>query len=172
MCQTLKKSTLLFVSLLYLFCASVHAQNPDKKLFLTKVSKPEKIKEVDSQSHFKVKTIDGEKIKGKFFSFANDYFVSTNNDTIRINEIRWIKAKKHLGKWEKTAAIIATFSGIYFSIGTVPAAFIITAMEGNAWIILAPVATLTAATIGFRALAGRKYHLKNWKLETKFVSAE
>jgi hypothetical protein len=166
---TLKKALSLFVlySALYISC---HAQNSGNLLFLSQISNRNRIKMIDSHSYFKIKTNAGDKIKGKFSIVAEDYFVSTKGDTIYINEIEWIKAKRQLAKWEKATATAALFSGIYFSFGTVPAAFIILAMEGNAWIILAPVVTISAAIIGFRTLGGRRYNLKIWKLESKCFS--
>jgi hypothetical protein len=39
------------------------------------------------------------------------------------------------------------------------------AIDGLLWPIIAPVATLSAAVIGFRTLSGRRYHTKKWELE-------
>jgi hypothetical protein len=147
------------------FWQNTFAQQPETPMLAKQNST--KVREIDSDSYFKVKTREGKKLKGKFDVFADDYFVSLNNDTIFFNEIKWIKAKTEWSKWQTGLAVTATFAGIWFSIGAIPAAFFVLATEGTAIVFLAPAATITSTVIGFRMLAGRKYKMKKWGLEIR-----
>jgi hypothetical protein len=68
--------------------------------------------------------------------------------------------------FSNAAAVPGVFAGTWLSFGTVPMALYFIAAEGMFWPVIAPVATLSVAIIGFRTLAGRRYHTKKWKLET------
>ena len=162
----LKSKPLCFflLILLFAFVENTFAQQIKIPLVLAK-QQSGKIKNIDSKSFFKVKTTQGKKVKGKFSAFGDDYFVSAANDTIFFNDIVWIKVKTELTKWETGLAITATFAGVWFSIGAIPAAFYFLAMEGTAIVFLAPAATLTSTVIGFRMLGGRKYKMSRWNLE-------
>lgn len=163
----LKKVYIIHILCLSLFTLNSFAQSTENVLILTKQSNQKKIKQIDPDSYFKLKTIDGEKLKGKFDSVYDNYFVSAENDTIFLNDICWIKAKKQLTKLEKSLAIAGVFAGIYFSLATIPAAFMI--IESNALIILAPIASISATVGGFRILGGRRYKMKRWKLDTQRI---
>lgn len=145
---------------------NLFAQDSLSFLQISKVSNPKKVKQVDPDSYFKVKPFDGKKLKAKFAGIGDGFIISTINDTIYFSDIKWIKLKMKIGGLENAAAITGVFAGTWLSLGTVPMAlFYIT--EGIFWPVIAPVATLSAAVIGFRTLAGRRYHTKKWVLETR-----
>jgi len=162
----LKKYYLIIVLFISFFAMHSSAQNSGKTLILSKFSNQKKVKQIDPNSYFKVKTIDGKKLKGKFASVSDNYFISTENDTILLNEIIWIKAKRKISGLVKGLAITGVLAGTYFSFGTIPAAISFIAMQSNYWVILAPAATISASVMGIRTLGGRRYKLKRWKLET------
>ena len=162
----LKKRCLIIILIISFFAICSSAQNSEKTITLSKISNHKKVKQIDPNSYFKVKTINGKKLKGKFASVSDNYFISTENDTILLNEIYWIKAKSQISGLVKALAITGVFAGIFFSFGTVPAALSFIAMESNFCVILAPAATISASVIGIRTLGGRRYKLKRWKLET------
>jgi hypothetical protein len=165
--MTFKKTCLLSILLIFVFTIHSFAQNAENVLSLSRISNHKKVKQIAPNSFFKLKTIGGVKIKGKFAGASKNYLTTTENDTILFSDIRWIKAKRELTKLGKGLAIAGVFAGAYFSLATVPAALMIMAMHANYWIILAPVATLSATVAGYKTLKGRRYKMKRWKLETK-----
>jgi len=166
MLQLYKLFFFIFI-ILTVFNLTSYAQQTENVLILTKQSNQKKNKKIEANSYFKIKTIQGTKLKGKYADIRDNYFISVANDTIFLEEIIWIKAKTGLTKWGTGIAITTTFAGIFFSFGTIPAAFMIMAMEGNALIFLAPVATVSSSVIGIRMLGGRKYNMEKWRLETQ-----
>ena len=164
-----KRISLIFVLFISLFSMNLFAQNANIVLTLSKYSNQKKVRQIDPVSYFKVKTNASKKLKGKFSSISDNYFVSTENDTIYLNEINWIKAKRKLKKWEKAIAIPSVFAGTFFSFGTIPAAFMIMSMESTPLIFLVPIATVSIAIYGFVTLGGRRYKMKRWKLDTQKI---
>ena len=162
--QTFK--LLIFLLALSFQSENIFAQDSLSFLQISKISNPNKVKQVDPNSYFKVKPHDGKKLKAKFAAIGDDFIISTSNDTIYFGDIKWIKLKMKISGLANAAAITGVFAGTYLSFGTVPMALYFIAVEGVIWPVIAPVATLSAAIIGFRALAGRRYHTKKWKLET------
>lgn len=163
----LVKTKLIIILCFSIFTLKSIAQNSENTLIFSKYSNENKINKIEPNSYFKLRTFDGNRIKGKFLSISANYFISLKNDTIYYNDIDWIKARMQLTKWEKGIAIAGLFAGMYFSMGTVPAAFYFVFIEENYLIILAPAATISAASFGFKTLKGRKYKMKKWKLETQ-----
>lgn len=141
------------------------AQDSLSFLQISKISNPNKVKQVDPNSYFKVKPHDGKKLKAKFASVGNDFIISTTNDTIYFSEIKWIKLKMQLNRIEKAAAVTGVFAGTYLSFVTVPAATYFIIVNGVFWPVIPATATVSAAIIGFRSLAGHRYQTKKWKLE-------
>ncbi|MBN2635937.1 MAG: hypothetical protein JXR61_06685 [Prolixibacteraceae bacterium] len=156
-----------FILLLFFICIfqNTYSQQTANQLYITNISNQSKTINVDTNYFIKIKTTDREKIRNKFSIINEGLFISNENDTINLNEIEWIKARKQLLQWQKTTAKIALVSGLYFSFATVPAALIIPAMGGSFIIILAPIATISASVIGVKTLAGRKYKLNKWTFE-------
>ena len=162
---------LTFKLLIFLLAISFQPENlfAQDSLYLlqiSKISNAKKIKQVNPNSYFKVKPHDGKKLKAKFASVGDDFIISITNDTIYFGDIKWIKLKMKISDFASAAALTGVFSGTYLSFGTVPMALYFIAAEGVFWPLVAPVATLSVAIIGFRTLAGRRYHTKKWKLET------
>jgi len=162
---------LTFKLLIFLLAISFQSENlfaQDSLCFLqiSKISNTKKVKQVEPNSYFKMKPYDGKKLKAKFAAIGDGFIISTINDTIYFSDIKWIKLKMKIGGLANAAAITGVFAGTFLSFGTVPMALYFIAAEGVFWPVLAPAATLSAAIIGFRALAGRRYHTKTWKLET------
>ena len=160
------KLNLLIFSLAILFQSeNLFAQDSLYHLQISRIANTKKIKQVDTNSYFKVKPHDGKKLKAKFAALGDDFIISTTSDTIYFGDIKWIKLKMKISGLANAAAISGVFAGTYLSFGTVPMALYFIAVEGVIWPVIAPVATLSAAIIGFRALAGRRYQTKKWKLE-------
>jgi len=164
--QTFK--LLIFLLALSFQSENIFAQDSLSFLQISKISNPNKVKQVDPNSYFKVKPHDGKKLKAKFAAIGDDFIISTTNDTIYFGDIKWMKLKMRISGLANAAAITGVFAGTYLSFGTVPMALYFIAVEGVIWPVIAPVATLSAAIIGFRVLAGRRYHTEKWKLETSF----
>ena len=143
-----------------------NAQSSKRSLNLSKKSNQKKVKMVEPASYFKLKTTNGTKVKGKFDTMDDDFFISNKNDTVFFEEIFWIKAKTELSRLGKAAAITGVFGGTYFSFGTVPMALYFIVMEGTFWVVFAPVATISAAVFGIRMLGGRRYKMSRWNLQT------
>ena len=156
--------SLIFIICLTFFCYSSYAQHGTNTLTLTKISKESKTKQIDLNSKFKLKTIDGKKIKGRYAEVHEDYFTTTTNDTIYLNGIDWIKAKKQLTKWGRRLAIAGTLGGIVYSYGSTMAALMFIAMEANYWVILAPAVIIPATIIAISTISGRRYKLHKWRL--------
>lgn len=157
---------LIFLLAISFQSENIFAQDSLSFLQISKISNPKKVKQVDPNSYFKVKPHDGKKLKAKFADIGYDFIISTTNDTIYFGDIKWIKLKMKISGLANAAAITGVFAGTYFSFGTVPMALYFIAVEGVIWPVIAPVATLSAAIIGFRVLAGKRYHTKKWILET------
>lgn len=167
--QTLTKIFLICIFGIVVFSTQSLAQNTENVLVLSKISNPEKTKQIDPNSYFKVKTIEGKKIKGKFADVHENYFLTTTKDTIYLNEINWIRARKELTKWEKGLGIAGVFGGTIYSGASTMAALMYIALEANYWVIIAPAIIIPATIIGFRTLIGRRYKLRKWELATKAV---
>lgn len=167
--RTFKLNLLVILLTIFLPTVKLFAQDSICHLQITRISKAKKIKKVDSNSFFKLKQHNGKKLKSKFSAAGEDFIVTTTNDTIYFSEIKWIKLKMQLNGIEKAASITGVFAGTYLSFGTVPMALYFIAAEGVFWPIIAPVATLSAAIVGFRTLAGRRYQTKKWKLEANYI---
>lgn len=120
---------------------------------------------IDDDSRFKLKLNNGQKIKGKVQNFNESFFTTVNGDTVAYNEIDWIKLQRELTNFKEIAAVAALAIGTYLSFGTVPLAGLIIAMEANYAIILAPIATVSTAVIGFKLLSGRRYYLDKWTIQ-------
>jgi hypothetical protein len=155
---------LILLIILSVLISNGFAQEYTKSLILAK-QRSGKIKAIESTSYFKIKSTDGEKQKGRFAEIGSDYFISEGNDTIFFEDVVWIKAKTELTKWGTAAAITATFAGIWFSIGAIPAAMYFIAIEGAAIVLLATAATISSTVVGFRMLGGRKYQMNRWNLD-------
>lgn len=166
---TSKKINLIFLLSFTFLALNSFTQNVENVLILSKKTNQKKIKQIDPNSYYKVKNIDGKKLKGKFANVSDNYFISTKNDTIFLNEIYWIKAKQKLTKGKKAIAITAVFAGTFFSFGTIPAALMFAMTYSNYWVILAPIATISASVFGIRTLGGRRYKMNKWKLKTKNI---
>lgn len=164
----MKLAIKLLILMLVISFQSGNLFSQDSVTFLqvSKISNPKKVKQVDPNSYFKVKPHDGRKLKAKFASVGDDIIISTTNDTIYFDDIKWIKLKMEISGFSKAAAITGVFAGTWLSFGTVPLAIYYIAAEGMFWPVIAPAATLSVAIFGFRALAGRRYHTKTWKLES------
>lgn len=160
------KLNLLIFLLAFVFLSdNLFAQDSLIHLQISKISNIKKVKQVDSNSYFMVKPHDVKKLKAKFASVGDDFIITTTNDTIYFVDIKWIKLKMKISGFEKAAAITGVFAGSYLSFGTVPMALYFLAVEGMFWPLIAPAATLSAVVIGYRTLAGRRYHTKKWKFE-------
>ncbi len=166
---TFKVFYLTFIICISIFNLKSYAQDSGNVLILLKYSNESKTKQIDPNSYFKVKTIDGKKLKGKFADVYENYFLTTTNDTIYLNEIDWIKARKQLTKWEKGLGIVGVFGGTIYSCASTMAALMFIALEANYWVILAPAVIIPATIISFRTLVGRRYKLKKWKLKTQIL---
>jgi hypothetical protein len=164
---TFKRIHLILIVCISILSFESYAQEKVNVLFLSKYSNKSRVKQIKPNSYFKVKTIKGKKLKGKFDEVHENYFISTEKDTILINEIDWIKARKQLTKWERGLGIAGVFGGTIYSGASVIAALMIIAMEANYWVILAPAVIIPATIISFRTLAGRRYKMKRWKLEAQ-----
>jgi len=167
--RTFKLNILVILLTIFFPSVNLFAQDSICHLQVSRISKAKTIKKVDSDSFFKLKLYNGKKLKSKFAAVGEDFIVTTTNDTIYFSEIKWIKLKMQLNGIEKAASITGVFAGTYLSFGTVPMALYFIAAEGLFWPIIAPVATLSAAFIGFRALAGHRYQTKKWKLEAYHI---
>jgi hypothetical protein len=160
------KRCFLIILLAFLFQSeNLFAQDSLYHLQISRISNPQKVKQVDSSSFFKYKLHNEKKLKARFAKIEEDFIISTSNDTIYFSEIKWIKLKMQISRFGKTAAIIGVSAGSYLSLATVPMAAMVFAIDGLLWPIIAPAATLSAAVIGFRTLSGRRYHTKKWELE-------
>lgn len=157
---------LIFLLAISFQSVSLFAQDSLSFLQVSKISNPKKVKQIDPNSYFKVKPHDGKKLKAKFASVGDDFIITTTNDTIYFGDIKWIKLKMKISGFEKTAAITGVFAGSYLSFVTVPAAIYFIVIEGVFWPLIPATATLSGAVIGYKTLAGRRYHTKKWKLES------
>lgn len=166
---TFKLNLLVILLSIFLPTVKLFAQDSIYHLQVSGISKAKKIKLVESDSFFKLKQHNGKKLKSKFSVVGEDFIVSKTNDTIYFSEIKWIKLKMQLNGIEKAASITGVFAGTFLSFGTVPMALYFIAVEGVFWPVTAAAATLSAAIIGFRALAGRRYNTKTWKLEANYI---
>ena len=160
-----KLNLLIFLLAILFQSENLFAQDSLYHLQISRIANAKKIKQVDSNSYFKFKSHNGKKMKSKFAKIEYDFIISTTNDTIYFNEIKWIKLKMQLNRFEKAAAITGVFAGSYLSFGTVPMAIYFLVIEGMFWPVIAPVSSLSVAVIGFRTLSGRRYSTKKWKLE-------
>jgi hypothetical protein len=162
---TIKLYFLIFLLPFLFQTENLFAQDSLYHLQISRISNAKKVKQVDLSSFFKYKPYNGKKLKTRFAKIGEDFIISTSTDTIYFSEIKWIKLKMQLSRLEKTAAITGVFAGTYLSLATVPMAAMVFAIDGLLWPIIAPVATLSAAVIGFITLGGRRYHSKRWELE-------
>lgn len=160
-----KLNFLIFLLAILFQSENLFAQDSLYRLQISRISNAKKVKQVDSNSYFKYKSHNGNKLKAKFAKIGDDYIISTTNDTIYFGEIKWIKLKMQLNGIEVATAVTGVFAGAYLSMGTVPMAMYFLAIEGMLWPIIAPAATISAAVIGFRTLVGRRYYTKKWELE-------
>lgn len=120
---------------------------------------------IDDDSRFKLKLNNGQKIKGKIQDFNETFFTTVKRDTVAYNEIDWIKLQRELTNFEEIAALAGLAIGTYLSFATVPAAMYFITMQAQYVIILAPIASISTAVIGFKLLTGRRYHLDKWKIQ-------
>jgi hypothetical protein len=157
---------LIFLHAISFQSESLFAQDSLSLLQISKISNANKVKQIDPNSYFKVKPHEGKKLKAKFASVGDDFIITTINDTIYFGDIKWIKLKMKISGFEKTAAITGVFAGSYLSFATVPAAIYFIVVEGVFWPLIPATTTLSAAVIGYKTLAGRRYYTKKWKFET------
>lgn len=140
------------------------AQN-NHNLLLLKNRISQKTKAVAPHSKFKVKTLKKNKFKGRITEISDSFLVSDVNDTIYFNDIRWIKAKKQLTKWERGAGIAGVFIGALYT----PVSFIAAAMNhtmggASPVVFLIPAVPIGTGIFSIRTLGGRRYKMKKWEL--------
>ncbi len=153
---------------IFLLISAFQSQAQSGKFIIQMVKDTEnnpRIVVIDDDSRFKLKLSNGQKIKGKVQNFNESFFTTVNGDTVAYNEIDWIKLQRELTNFQEIAAVAGLLLGTYLSFGTVPLAGLIIAMEANYAIILAPIATVSTAVIGFKLLTGRRYDLDKWKIQ-------
>ena len=146
------------------FAFMLNAQNSDNCLLLkNKISK--QIITIAPVSKFKAKTLGQEKIKGRIIKISDSFFITEMNDTIHFDNIRWIKAKKPLKKWEQTAGVAGLFIGALYTPVSILASSM-NSMMGNAdpVIFLLPAIPIGIGVLSIRALGGRRYKMKRWQL--------
>ncbi|MFV0593914.1 MAG: hypothetical protein ACK5M7_21250 [Draconibacterium sp.] len=166
----MKASSKFYLLILFLFglygAQPLWAQTTNKQLIVTKQSNG-KQKILNTNAFFKLKTNDGEKVKGNFSAFTSEGFVTEKNDTLLFQDIRWLRVQRELNKLEKGLAIAGVFMGAYLSIGAIPAGLYFLFIESTPWVLLAPVATLSSFVVGFRTLRGKKYRTGQWQLSVR-----
>lgn len=159
----------LFVSILFL-SINLFGQKHYQQLVIQKTSSANKEVLIAQNSRFKAKTINGEKIKGKFSFLTDKYIVYNLNDTLLFDDIFWIKAKRNLTRTQGFMALGVFLLGAYFTLPMIPGSLMIFALTENPLIFLVPIST-TALTIGsFRILFGRRYNSEKWNFNVTQVS--
>ena len=155
-----------FLIIILLFSFRVQAQSANTTIHMVKgTENNQRIIVIDDDSRFKLQLYNGQKIKGKVQSFNGNFFISVKGDTIFYHQIDWIKLQRELTNFQEIAAVAAFVIGSYLSFATIPAAMYFIAMQSQYLIILAPIASISTAVIGFKLLTGRRYHLDKWKIE-------
>ncbi len=120
---------------------------------------------IDDDSRFKLKLNNGQKIKGKVKNFNESFLTTVKGDTVAYHEINWIKLQRELTNFQEIAAVAVFAIGTYLSFATIPAAMYFITMQAQYVIILAPIASISTAVIGFKLLTGRRYHLDKWEIQ-------
>lgn len=168
MIKHFKYLTLLFF--ISFWFQNITAQEDNQVLILKNLSSG-KEKLVAPNSKFKAKLTNKKKIKGRIAEVKDSFFISGKNDTINFSDIYWLKAKKQLSKMQRGAGIVGLFAGILYT----PATFMGTTMlyimhrstPGNPAIFLVNAIPTGVLIISVRTLAGRRYKMKNWELQTQ-----
>lgn len=165
--KLLKCQILLILLTLCFYKLSAQATN---QILVLRNLNSGKEKVIASNSKFKAKLANNEKIKGRIVRVEDSFFISDQNDTICFSKIRWIKAKRNLSKRQRGAGIAGLFAGLYFTPAILAASSMIYLMErttpGNPAIFLVNAIPIGVTVVSIRALAGRRYKMKNWELQT------
>jgi hypothetical protein len=159
------KILLLLLFIFGMVSVETHAQNASATLRISKISKPEKVRQIADNTRLKIQTLEGEKIKTRLTRFGKDYLLTEKGDTILFEDIHSFRAQRRLNKTEFFIGIPLLIAGTTAAIAGVPIGVMIifTESSGTALFVLPPAGL--AATLAGKKMVGRKtYHTGKWKI--------
>jgi hypothetical protein len=159
------KITSALIPLFLIFSVNLFSQDLSKTLFISKISNPEKVRQIAKDTKIKIKTFDGRKIKSCDFISGEDFLIAEKNDTILFQNIYSFRTQRKLNKTEFFLGVPLLIIGTTAAVTGVPLSIMLIFMEeAGAGIFLIPVTGVISTVAGVKTVGRETYFTDEWKM--------